>query len=88
MSVQNTDTQNWPPHDSSDDAETDRSSRGGIQQHLSRSSSPTNLQSLVTKIKSSCIKRYDVAVLCVVIVVVWGLLALPTIFYHLPEVRT
>ena len=29
---------------------------------------------------------FDVAVVCVVIVVVWVLLALPTVFYHLPEV--
>ena len=32
-------------------------------------------------------KRYfDVAVVCVVIAVVWALLALPTVFYHLPQV--
>ena len=31
-------------------------------------------------------QNLDVAVVCVVIVVVWVLLALPTVFYHLPEV--
>lgn len=37
-------------------------------------------------IKSTCMKKYDVAVVVVVIVVVWVLLALPTIFYSLPNV--
>ena len=33
----------------------------------------------------SLFKRYyDVVIVCVVIAAVWALLALPTIFYHLP----
>ena len=31
-----------------------------------------------------CKRHYDVAIVCVVIAAVWALLALPTIFYHLP----
>ena len=40
--------------------------------------------SAATTIISLCKRRYDVAIVCVVIVAVWALLALPTIFYHLP----
>ena len=37
-----------------------------------------------TTIISLCKRYYDVAIVCVVIVAVWALLALPTVFYHLP----
>ena len=33
-------------------------------------------------------QRVEVGVICVVIAVVWGLLSLPVIFYHLPSVST
>ena len=33
---------------------------------------------------SFCKRHCNVAVVCVVIAAVWALLALPTIFYHLP----
>ena len=37
-------------------------------------------------IKSLFKRYYDVVIVCVVIAAVWALLALPTIFYHLPKV--
>ena len=37
-----------------------------------------------TTIISFCKRYFDVAIVCVVIVGVWVLLALPTIFYHRP----
>ena len=32
-------------------------------------------------------QRAEVTVICTVIVIVWGLLALPIVFYNMPEVR-
>ena len=53
----------------------------GAEQNGSRDNHPSRSFSKVA------LKRYfDVAVVFVVIAVVWGLLALPTIFYHLPQV--
>ena len=40
--------------------------------------------STATAITSLCKRYYDVVIVCVVIAAVWALLALPTIFYHLP----
>ena len=45
-------------------------------------------ESAATRIKILLTKNFDVAVLCVVIVMIWVLLALPTIFYHMPTVST
>ena len=50
---------------------------------------PTNANengnnSAATTIISFCKRYYDVAIVCVVIVAVWALLALPTVFYYLP----
>ena len=33
-------------------------------------------------------QRAEVIVICAVIVIVWGLLSLPIVFYHMPPVRT
>ena len=40
--------------------------------------------SAVTTILSFCKRYYDVAIVCVVMVAVWALFSLPTIFFHLP----
>ena len=40
--------------------------------------------SAATTLISLCKRHYDVAIVCVVIVAVWALFALPTIIYHLP----
>ena len=37
-------------------------------------------------LKILCKRKFDVAVVCVVIIVIWVLLALPTIFYLIPKV--
>ena len=44
------------------------------------------MQAVDPSIKSLFKRYFDVAIVCVVIAAVWALLALPTIFYHLPKV--
>ena len=49
--------------------------------------SPQDLStpSRVSEKKRLCYQRAEIAVLCFVVVIVWMLLSLPILFYHLPD---
>ena len=57
--------------------------------HLASSSSTVNILTDDGQLQwVKAWQRVEVGVICVVIAVVWGLLSLPVIFYHIPQVSS
>ena len=62
------------------------STADGNDSPVSNSPSVVHLRDSQSLAKSRCRRNFGIVVVSVVIAVVWVSLALPTIFYHLPQV--